>query len=449
MGINTYDELRSTTVAVATPSVTFDLTGITGYTDLVIVANAFTDGNDFLSLRFNSDSSGVYSHTNIYASAPATTERGSNLTYMNLWRVGSSATPTQRGVTTIHINNYSNNTTFKTCLVRQSNAQRAASPSATVGLWRSTAAITSITISANVFDGSTNIVAGSTFSLYGIKAWANTEASAKAIGGSVYSDSTYWYHAFPYSGTFTPTQPITADVLVIAGGGGGALAGGGAGGVQLFSSQSISTAQAVVVGAGGGAGHCGADGTTGIRGAQGGNSTFGALTASVGGGGGGALSGTQSVRDGGAGGSGGGGGVSPSAGGGAGGGNTSGQGFPGGAGYHSPGVFLSSGGAGSAGGAGENYSGATPGGPGPGVTTYSSWGLPTYTGHNVSGTVWFASGGQRTGTTTRPNGGGGIGTNYSAFNNALQATGGGGGSSYGPNNGGNGGSGVVIVRYAK
>ena len=65
---------------------------------------------------------------------------------------------------TIDIMNYSNATTFKTCLVRAGAANN--STLATVGLWRNTAAITSVSITC---DGA-NFVIGSTFSLYGIKA---------------------------------------------------------------------------------------------------------------------------------------------------------------------------------------------------------------------------------------------------------------------------------------
>jgi hypothetical protein len=69
------------------------------------------------------------------------------------------------------------------------------------------------------------------------------------------SDGTYYYHMFPFTGTFTPTQSITADVLVIAGGGGGGGnwgGGGGAGGLLYFSSQSLTaTGYTCTVGAGG------------------------------------------------------------------------------------------------------------------------------------------------------------------------------------------------------
>ena len=66
---------------------------------------------------------------------------------------------------------------------------------------------------------------------------------AKATGGNIYTDGTYWYHAFrSASGTFAPTQSLTADILVVAGGGGGGFAstqtgrggGGGAGGLLFF-----------------------------------------------------------------------------------------------------------------------------------------------------------------------------------------------------------------------
>jgi hypothetical protein len=63
-----------------------------------------------------------------------------------------------------HINNYSNATTYKTALVR---SMALGTPGncvdAFVGTWRSTAAITSVTIRGSV-------VSGTTYSLYGIKA---------------------------------------------------------------------------------------------------------------------------------------------------------------------------------------------------------------------------------------------------------------------------------------
>ncbi len=60
--------------------------------------------------------------------------------------------------------NYSNTTTYKTVLSRCSNPT--GGTLAVAGLWRSTAAITSITLTPTAG----NWLSGSTFTLYGIKA---------------------------------------------------------------------------------------------------------------------------------------------------------------------------------------------------------------------------------------------------------------------------------------
>ena len=57
-----------------------------------------------------------------------------------------------------HFMNYSNTTTYKTLLTRANNANNGVN--AEVNLWRSTAAITSISINS--------LKAGTTFNLYGI-----------------------------------------------------------------------------------------------------------------------------------------------------------------------------------------------------------------------------------------------------------------------------------------
>jgi hypothetical protein len=434
---NTYVALRTETVATATPSITFNLSGISGYTDLILVANAFTDGNDFLSLRFNSDTSSLYSYTNIYSDAPATSERGTNATFMNLWRVGSTSASTQRGVTTLHINNYSNSTTFKTCLVRQSNAQRGASPSATAGLWRSTAAITSITISANLFDGSTNIVAGSTFSLYGI---ANAPLTAKATGGTIhYGADGYVYHKFTGSGTFAPTVPLSADILVIAGGGGGGTSvggGGGGGGLLGFTSQALTPVNYdVTIGSGGPAVGSNTPGNDGSP------SSFGGLTAAAGGGGGGSYGGSRGGNPGGSGGGGCGWTTASNSLGGA--ATPSGQGFAGGNGGGPYGAG-GSGGGGGAGGVGQSWVSGTVGSEGGrGSADYSNWGLITNSGVLFSGNYYFAAGGPGvygTGGTQATGGWGAV-----AFGAAVSAnTGQGGSGDYGYA----GSSGIVIVRYA-
>jgi len=435
---NTYTELLKTTVGTATPSITFDLTGISGYTDLVLIVSATNPTNDSgLLIRFNSDSGSNYSDTSIYGNgSSAVSFRASNATGMNAGR-------TDTGISTniINIQNYANTTTYKTVLTRGNDS---ALVIATVGLWRNTAAITSIT----VYDqNARNFSTGSTFSLYGI---ANADqGAAKATGGIITEDSQYWYHTFAASGTFTPKQSLSCDVLAIAGGGGGGGTniggGGGAGGLVYLSSQSLTaTGYTCTVGSGGTGGAI----STLTKGTNGVNSQFGVLTAAVGGGGGGA----SSYPDGLTGGSGGGASNSTSTAG----SGTSGQGFAGGSNLSNYG--LSGGGGGGAGAVGEAArldGNASTGGVG--TLSYSSWGLATGTGHNINDTYYYAGGGacgaaittyNQTPVTIRSFGGGGC---YgSGLGNGLINTGSGGtGSSFQNIAGGSGGSGLIIVRYAK
>jgi len=91
-----------------------------------------------------------------------------------------------------------------------------------------------------------------------IKAAGVTYATTKAYGGIVSTSGSYTVHAFTSSGTFTTTQTLTVDYLIVAGGGsagaGASGSGGGAGGVRLFTSQTLSAGTyAIIVGSGGGA----------------------------------------------------------------------------------------------------------------------------------------------------------------------------------------------------
>lgn len=436
---NTYVALRTETVAVATPSVTFSLSGISGYTDLVLVGNNVGSSASVVDLRmrFNGDSTSLYSDTELFGNgSSALSDRHSNTTFAKLAYSGGSDKP----FVIANIMNYSNTTTNKTVLIRDSASTNAVV--ARVCLYRSTAAITSIEISYS----SGNIASGATFSLYGI---ANADqGAAKATGGMITEDSQYWYHTFTASGAFVPKQSLTCDVLAIAGGGGGGGgasgngggSGGGAGGVLLLTSQSLAaTSHNVTVGSGG-PGGSGANGTTGN------DSQLGSLTLAKGGGFG-VLGVSGTGRTGGTGGSGGGGGFGTGTGGAAG-SNTAGQGFNGGAGFS----FELAGGGGGAGEAGNTDGSAT---GGDGTNAYSSWIIPTSTGLNG----FFAGGGSGGGGTTRRvggDGGGGQSGGAGGTNgdNGVANVGGGGGGGgdsyyYGTTTGGTGGSGLVIVRYAK
>jgi hypothetical protein len=400
-------------------------------------------------MNFNGDTAGNYSLTRIYGNgSTAVSDRiGTNLTGIDVSYTGSG----DGNNVIINVMNYSNSTTNKTSLNRWNTAGSTGYVGANVSLWRNTAAITSIT-----FSNSVNFSVGSTFSLYGI---ANADqGAAKATGGIITEDSQYWYHTFGATGAFIPKQSLTCDVLVVAGGGASGFnyaGGGGAGGLLSFTSQSLTaTSYNVTVGAGGSAGT-----SIGVRGTNGNDSQFGALTLVKGGGAGGASEGS-SQRTGLTGGSGGGGagadGGQGYTGTNAGGSPTTSQGFAGGAGRGISGQGSVGGGGGGAGAVGQDAPSSpfSAGNGGVGSLAYSSWGLVTGTGQNVSGTVYYAGGGGGgayggPAVGTGGLGGGGVGTLGTVGTSGIANTGGGAGGSGSGSAGGAGGSGVVIIRYAK
>jgi hypothetical protein len=438
MATNTYVALDKITLGTAAASITFSSIP-QGYTDLVLVSNPKVSSNqEAIQVQFNTDTSSGstnYSFTQLYGDgSSAASSRSSNGSSIYLSN-GTSASNYGAGI--FNIMNYSNTTTYKNVLGRFSEAAYVSW--ADVGLWRNTDAITSLTLT--VSGTNKTLSAGSTFSLYGIAAEGTTPA-AKATGGAIYSDEDYYYHVFASTGVFTPSTSLTADVLVVAGGGGNVGrfgGGGGAGGLVYSASQSLTaTSYTCTVGAGGSGG---ANGTNS-------NVTGGALslTAAVGGGYGGNI-GTVGVSGGSGGG---GGGYSNNTAGGA----TSGQGNPGGAGAN----LLRMGGGGGGAGAAGTAAATNAGNGGNGSLTYSSWGIATGTGQNVSGTYYYAGGGgggsyQSAGEGVAGSGGyggGGAGnTGSSSGTNGTANTGGGAGGSGEGANVSSGGSGIIVVRYLK
>lgn len=163
---NTYEAIATITVSgTTTQSVTFSSIPAT-YTDLVLVHSVKTDTSDTdVVMQFNGDTGSNYSNT--FLSGTGTTAvsgRVTNQTFLYCDSYGAALT-TNYNAAIIHINNYSNTTTNKTMLSRSNNAGLGVD--AIVGLWRSTAAINSITLDLL---GTRIISAGSTFSLYGIAA---------------------------------------------------------------------------------------------------------------------------------------------------------------------------------------------------------------------------------------------------------------------------------------
>lgn len=160
----TYEKIASNTLSSATSTVTFSSIPAT-FTDLVLVINYQASGGAvYAQYRLNSDSGTNYSRTWLYGNGTsALSSRGVNETYIYA-DSGTYAASGNWATLITNFNNYSNTTTNKTTLTRFGEAS--IGTEAAVHLWRSTAAISSIAITANA----NNFGIGSTFTLYGIKA---------------------------------------------------------------------------------------------------------------------------------------------------------------------------------------------------------------------------------------------------------------------------------------
>ena len=152
----TYTLIASTTLGTA-GSATFSSIPQT-YTDLVVVVNVTASQTPTNSgLRFNNDSATNYSSTRINGDgASATSTRDSNDDVLRTGVVSTNSTVISQ------IFDYANTTTNKTVLSRGNGANDRVA--AFVGMWRNTAAITTLAV-LNL-----NYPIGTTFRLFGIEA---------------------------------------------------------------------------------------------------------------------------------------------------------------------------------------------------------------------------------------------------------------------------------------
>ena len=160
---STYEPIATNTLGTAVSTVTFS--SITGtYTDLVLVfqGGSSTDAN--IRMQVNGDTASNYSWTQLGGNGTSVASfRNSSDTSWLMNRYAYLSNNLNANFI-FNFNNYSNTTTNKTVINRSNSA--ANGTDTTVGLWRSTTAITSITFSLS----GGNYIVGSTFTLYGIKA---------------------------------------------------------------------------------------------------------------------------------------------------------------------------------------------------------------------------------------------------------------------------------------
>jgi hypothetical protein len=419
------------------------------YTDIVLVTSI--RGNKYAGLLINGSSSNTSMRTLWGRGDSAVSAFYNSLPLSNIFSTVSKDTSTASTFSNVsfYITNYAGSTAKSITIdsVGENNGT-AAEQILGAGLWNSTAAITSLTLTSaddNV-SAAGNFAQRSSATLYGINR-TSVIGKPKAIGGNITYANGYWVHTFTGSGTFSAQQALEIDALVVAGGGAGGSAerggGGGAGGLLTVSSRAISAGPYPVVIGAGGAGR--ASSVTGTAGNDGSSSSF--LTTSTiggGGGGGGYSSSTGNGTAGRSGGSGGGGGIQATSGqyslpGGSG---TAGQGNNGGSSGHDHATYGKGGGGGGAGGVGAS------------ITANGQ------TGTGGIGMLWngtyYAGGGGGAGDGTNGTGPGGLGGGGRAGFSGTPAgadgtanTGGGGGAGwFNPNaSSGAGGSGVVVIRY--
>jgi hypothetical protein len=157
---NTFELIASSTVTGSTAaSISFSSIPST-YTDLVLIVSGTAAGPSDCVVYFNGSQATNYSKTRLYGNGSTTIS--SSDTNQNAINIGTLWTTV--GNMIINVQNYSNSTTFKTVLSRNNSPSNYVA--AFVGMWRSTAAVTSLSfVSGNEF-----ITAGTTLTLYGIAA---------------------------------------------------------------------------------------------------------------------------------------------------------------------------------------------------------------------------------------------------------------------------------------
>jgi len=160
----TYEKIATTTLGSAATNITFSSIPAT-YTDLRISFTSITSADNLnLKMRYNSDTGSNYSTTQLYGDgSTAYSGRSTNegFIWLDLGGVTDNVYPTFNA---IDIFNYAGST-FKTCLISTSaDTNGSGYVGNTVGLWRSTSAITSVALLLT----SGNINAGGIATLYGI-----------------------------------------------------------------------------------------------------------------------------------------------------------------------------------------------------------------------------------------------------------------------------------------
>ena len=169
---NQYGAMVPIASSIATTSVVFSNIPQT-FQDLMLVmslrSNRAATTASFCT-RINENTSGIGSYTILQGDgSSASSSRNTGATFETFLSIaGNTSTSGIFSSVTYHLLNYTNSSTFKTCLARSANdLNGSGTTTLQVGLLRSTSPVTSLQLFE--FDGN-SMISGSTYTLYGIRA---------------------------------------------------------------------------------------------------------------------------------------------------------------------------------------------------------------------------------------------------------------------------------------
>jgi hypothetical protein len=163
MATKTYDSLAYTVLGAPAASITFS--SISGaYTDLRLVLSGTCTANVSLILQFNGDTATNYSYRYMNGNGVGVGSSSGQST-TNVILAGFNTDLTKIFMCEVDILQYKNTGMFKDFLNKMANDRNGSGEiNTTIGLWRSTSAITSVVISTN----SSTLATGFTAELIGI-----------------------------------------------------------------------------------------------------------------------------------------------------------------------------------------------------------------------------------------------------------------------------------------
>ena len=158
----TYEPIATTTLGSAAATITFSSIPAT-YTDLRLVLNPKMTAAANLEVTFNNDTATNYSNTYILGNGTAASSSRAS-SQSKIFATGDQIALGLWALVTMDLFSYAGSTNKTALFVQSSDNNGSGYVANTVGLWRSTAAITSIKYTA----GSGNFDIGTTATLYGI-----------------------------------------------------------------------------------------------------------------------------------------------------------------------------------------------------------------------------------------------------------------------------------------